>query len=47
MDLHNILIPRYEAEVTKLRTILKRRRCEFAERAHATLFRTGRSQPAP
>ena len=35
MDLHNILIPLYEAEVKKLRTILKRRRFEFAERAHA------------
>jgi len=30
MDLHNILIPLYEAEVKKLRTILKRRRFEFA-----------------
>ncbi len=29
MDLHNILIPLYEAEVKKLRTILKRRRFEF------------------
>jgi|GEM_PF-1896004 len=35
MDLHNILIPLYEAEVKKLRAILKRRRFEFAERAHA------------
>jgi hypothetical protein len=35
MDLHNILIPLYEADVKKLRTILKRRRFEFAERAHA------------
>ena len=35
MDLDNILIPLYEAEVKKLRTILKRRRFEFAERAHA------------
>ena len=30
MDLHNILIPLYEADVKKLRTILKRRRFEFA-----------------
>jgi ribonuclease HIII len=35
MDLHNILIPLYEADVKKLRTTLKRRRYEFAERAHA------------
>lgn len=35
MDLHNILIPLYEADVKKLRTTLKRRRFEFAERAHA------------
>ena len=36
MDLHNILLPLYEADVKKLRTILKRRRFEFAERAHFT-----------
>jgi ribonuclease HIII len=35
MDLHNILIPLYEADVNKLRTTLKRRRFEFAERAYA------------
>lgn len=35
MDLHNILIPLYEADVKKLRTTLKRRRFEFAERDHA------------
>ena len=35
MDLHNILIPLYEADVKKLRTTLKRRRFEFAEREHA------------
>ena len=35
MDLHNMLIPLYEADVKELRTTLKRRRFEFAERAHA------------
>ena len=37
MDLHNILIPLYEADVKKLRTILKRRRFEFA---HSSLSRS-------
>ncbi|MEK6232129.1 MAG: hypothetical protein N2A42_09765 [Luteolibacter sp.] len=35
MNLHNILIPLYGADVKKLRTTLKRRRFEFAERDHA------------
>jgi ribonuclease HIII len=35
MDIHNILIPLSEADVKKLRTTLKRRRFEFAERDHA------------
>jgi ribonuclease HIII len=35
MDLHNILIPLYETDVKKLRTTLKRRRFEFAERDYA------------
>jgi ribonuclease HIII len=35
MDRHNILIPLREADLRKIRTALKRRRFEFAERDHA------------